>query len=177
MEVGTEDEPYNSKLTITMHGARFDPYIPKFGNKCIGVFNSTLDMHGKVRDVTWTSLAETAYAGSDSRLTKIRDNVTKNIRSFLKNDSDNHKCESLDDFIERKDYPVRVISETAVNALLKQATQAKPEDYNVSPTANQTSLNCMLCPSVTKTNDKGKTDKTRLRQSKTSFLQGTTIIK
>ena len=66
MEVGTEDEPYNSKLTITMHGARFDPYIPKFGNKCIGVFNSTLDMHGKVRDVTWTSLAETAYAGSDS---------------------------------------------------------------------------------------------------------------
>ena len=61
------------------------------------------------------------YAGSDSRLTKIRDNVTKNIRSFLKNDSDNHKCESLDDFIERKDNPVRVINEMAVNAVLKQA--------------------------------------------------------
>ena len=101
------------------------------------------------------------YAGSDSRLTKIRDNVTKNIRSFLKNDSDNDKCESLDDFIERKDYPVRVINESAVNAVLKQATQAKPEDHNASPFANQTSLNCMLCPSATKTNESGKTDQTK----------------
>ena len=66
MEVGTEAEPYNSKLTITMHGQRFDPYIPKFGNKCIGVFYSTLDMHGKPRDVTWTSLLSTAEAGASS---------------------------------------------------------------------------------------------------------------
>jgi hypothetical protein len=60
MEVGTEAEPYQSKLTITMHGARYDPYIPKFGNKCIGVFNSTLDIHGVKRTPTWTSLASTA---------------------------------------------------------------------------------------------------------------------
>jgi hypothetical protein len=60
MEVGTEAEPYQSKLTITMHGARYDPYIPKYGNKCIGVFNSTLDIHGVKRTPTWTSLASTA---------------------------------------------------------------------------------------------------------------------
>ena len=66
MEVGTEAEPYTSKLTITMHGARFDPYIAKFGNKCIGVHYSTLDIHGKPRDVTWTSLLETAPAGASS---------------------------------------------------------------------------------------------------------------
>jgi hypothetical protein len=46
LEAGTEAEPYQSKLTITMHGSRFDPYIPKFGNKCIGVRFSTLDIHG-----------------------------------------------------------------------------------------------------------------------------------
>ena len=64
MEVGTEDEPYMSKLTITMHGERFDPYIPKFGNKCIGVRFSTIDIHGEPRDVTWTELDSTAEAGA-----------------------------------------------------------------------------------------------------------------
>ena len=47
-----------------MHGARYDPYIPKFGNKCIGVRYSTLDLHGIPRDVTWTTLDVTATAGS-----------------------------------------------------------------------------------------------------------------
>ena len=63
MEIGTSDDPYTSKLTLTMHGQRFDPYIPKFGNKCIGVRYSTLDMHGKARAVTWTNLASTAVPG------------------------------------------------------------------------------------------------------------------
>ena len=66
MEVGTEDEPYSSKLTITMHGNKNDPYIPKFGNKCIGVRFSTLDIHGTERDITWTSLETTALAGSET---------------------------------------------------------------------------------------------------------------
>ena len=46
MEVGTEEEPYTSKLTITMHGDKWSPPIPKFGNTCIGVHQSTLDIHG-----------------------------------------------------------------------------------------------------------------------------------
>jgi hypothetical protein len=37
MEVGTENEPYSSKLQITMHGNVSSPYLPIYGNKVIGV--------------------------------------------------------------------------------------------------------------------------------------------
>ena len=37
MEVGTEDFPYTSKLVITMHGDKYSPYLPIYGNKVIGV--------------------------------------------------------------------------------------------------------------------------------------------
>ena len=61
MEVGTEKYPYTSRLTITMHGQLSDPYIPIYGNKCIGLRFATLDMHGPVRKPTWTVLYQTAY--------------------------------------------------------------------------------------------------------------------
>lgn len=35
MEVGTEEFPYTSKITITMHGGLYDPYLPVYGNKVI----------------------------------------------------------------------------------------------------------------------------------------------
>lgn len=59
MEVGTEEFPYTSKITITMHGLLSDPYLPIYGNKVIGVRYGTLDMHGVVRDKTWTVLDQT----------------------------------------------------------------------------------------------------------------------
>jgi len=59
MEVGTEEFPYTSKITITMHSAVTDPYIPIYGNKVIGVRYGTLDMHGPVRTPTWTTLETT----------------------------------------------------------------------------------------------------------------------
>jgi hypothetical protein len=65
MEVGTEDDPYNSRLEITMYGERYDPYVPKFGNKCIAVHYSRLEIHGKPRTPTWTSLEVTAKAGEN----------------------------------------------------------------------------------------------------------------
>lgn len=65
MEVGTEKEPYTSKLQITMKSIVSDPYIPLYGNKVIGVRFGTLEMHGVKRDVTWTRLAKTAQAGDD----------------------------------------------------------------------------------------------------------------
>jgi hypothetical protein len=46
-----------------MHGERYGAYIPKFGNKCIGVHYSTLEMHGKPHTTTWTSLSDPATAG------------------------------------------------------------------------------------------------------------------
>jgi len=59
-EVGTEDFPYTSKMTITMHGLISDPYLPIYGNKCIGLRYGTLDLHGVKREPEWTSLDTTA---------------------------------------------------------------------------------------------------------------------
>jgi hypothetical protein len=63
MEVGTEEFPYTSKITITMHGLISDPYLPIYGNKVIGVRYGTLDMHGPVRTPTWTLLEYTSEPG------------------------------------------------------------------------------------------------------------------
>jgi hypothetical protein len=59
-EAGTEDEPYTSKLTITMTGTKESPAIPTYGNKVIGVRGGSIDIHGVKRDYTWTSLDSTA---------------------------------------------------------------------------------------------------------------------
>lgn len=64
MEVGTEEFPYSSKLTITLHGSIYDPYIPIYGNKVLGVRHGQLDMIGVERTPTWTALSETAEAGA-----------------------------------------------------------------------------------------------------------------
>jgi hypothetical protein len=64
MEVGTEEFPYTSKLTITMHGNISSPFLPIFGNKCLAVKHSTLDMHGIERTPTWTVLNETVEPGA-----------------------------------------------------------------------------------------------------------------
>ena len=62
-EAGTEDDPYTSKLTITMHGKKYDPTVPIYGNKVLGVRNSVLDLHGIQRD-SWTMLETTAAVGA-----------------------------------------------------------------------------------------------------------------
>lgn len=62
-EAGTESDPYSSRLTITMHGVKYDPTVPIYGNKVLGIRYSTLDLHGLPRDA-WTSLEATASAGA-----------------------------------------------------------------------------------------------------------------
>lgn len=64
MEVGTEDHPYTSRITFTMHGNISSPYLPIFGNKCIAVKEATLDMHGITRTPTWTVLNATVLPGA-----------------------------------------------------------------------------------------------------------------
>jgi len=66
LEVGTEEFPYTSKITITMHSSVDDPYLPIYGNKVIGVRFGTLDMHGITRVPTWTSMETTAEAGENT---------------------------------------------------------------------------------------------------------------
>ena len=57
MEVGTEEFPYTSHLTITMHGNKYSPSMPIFGNKVLSLHYGLLEMHGVTRSVTWTRLA------------------------------------------------------------------------------------------------------------------------
>ena len=66
LEIGTEEFPYDSYLTITMHGNEFDPALPIYGNKVIAVRNGLLEMHGPERSHTWTDLFETADVGATS---------------------------------------------------------------------------------------------------------------
>lgn len=66
MEVGTEDNPYCSKLIITMYGVKYDPAMPIYGKKVIGVRFSTLDMHGCPVSPCWTQLDATAVAGTNT---------------------------------------------------------------------------------------------------------------
>ena len=63
MEIGTEDFPYNSKLTITMHGNKESPYLPIYGNKVVAVRFGQLEMHGKPRSHVWTDMDQTANVG------------------------------------------------------------------------------------------------------------------
>jgi len=66
MEVGTETHRYTSKIVITMWSTKYDPKIPIFGNKVIGVNYGSLDMHGVKRSMTWTMLGATANIGATS---------------------------------------------------------------------------------------------------------------
>lgn len=63
-EAGTEDFPYTSKLTITMHGAKGDPTLPIYGQKVIGVRYGQLEMHGPVRTPTWTQMSASSSVGA-----------------------------------------------------------------------------------------------------------------
>jgi len=66
MEVGTEEFPYTSQITFTMHGNISSPYLPIYGNKCIAVKKGILDMHGIPRTPTWTVLNETVLPKATS---------------------------------------------------------------------------------------------------------------
>lgn len=63
LQAGTKEFPYTSKLTITLYGEEYDPYIPLYGNKVLAIRYSRLDMHGQERVRTWTDLKFTANAG------------------------------------------------------------------------------------------------------------------
>jgi hypothetical protein len=58
LEIGTERHPYKNKLTITMYGEKYDPPMPIFGKKSIGVTFGVLDIHG-VHKKSWTDLDST----------------------------------------------------------------------------------------------------------------------
>jgi hypothetical protein len=102
MEAGTEEYPYTSKLTITMHGTVASPYIPIYGNKVIGVRFGVLDMHGVTRTPTWTSMDTTANAG-DSKITlyeqvdwKVGETIVIASTSYKSREAEEKKIVAID---------------------------------------------------------------------------------
>ena len=64
LEVGTEEEPFLHKATITLHGHPKSPELPVYGAKVIAVREGTLDLHGAPKLRSWTMLNATSFNGS-----------------------------------------------------------------------------------------------------------------
>mmetsp|Transcript_27798 Transcript_27798/g.24415 ORF Transcript_27798/g.24415 Transcript_27798/m.24415 type:complete len:468 (+) Transcript_27798:561-1964(+) len=62
-QVGTENNRFQHKATITLHGTKEDPHLPRFGNKVIANNKGIIDLHGEEVDTTWTLLGSTADIG------------------------------------------------------------------------------------------------------------------
>ncbi|CAH1247131.1 PKHD1L1 [Branchiostoma lanceolatum] len=65
-QVGTEEDPFQHQATITLHGNLRSKELPIYGAKVLAVREGTLDLHGMPVTHTWTLLAETAAAGTDT---------------------------------------------------------------------------------------------------------------
>ena len=63
LEVGTEEAPFTSKTQIVLYGHVLSTEIPVYGAKTLAVREGEIDLHGRVVDVTWTRLSQTANAG------------------------------------------------------------------------------------------------------------------
>jgi hypothetical protein len=96
MEVGTVDHPYCSKLIITMYGEKYDPAIPIYGKKVIGIRYSTLEMHGCPVYPCWTVLETTAQKDqnmielSEIATWKAGDEILLPSTSFNMNEAEIH---------------------------------------------------------------------------------------
>ena len=64
LQIGTEDEPYQNKATITLFGSPSDTELPMYGSKVLACRRCTLDLHGKPTKQTWTRLSSTAYSNT-----------------------------------------------------------------------------------------------------------------
>ena len=62
-KAGTSSSPYQHMLTFTLHGDYYGKQLPIFGNKVIGCKNCKFNLHGQVRNPTWTDLNATVNAG------------------------------------------------------------------------------------------------------------------
>jgi hypothetical protein len=55
--IGTETDRITSNIKIILHGEREGKQLPMFGNKAFIMNKGTLDIHGVIRDKTWTTLS------------------------------------------------------------------------------------------------------------------------
>jgi len=118
-----------------MHGAKYDPTVPIYGQKVIGVRNGVLEMHGKKRanDRVWTELGATATkADTEITLAEAVDWAVGETIVIASSDFEGRNAEK------------RTITEVAGTTdapILKFATALKYTHYGVIETHEGTSFN------------------------------------
>ncbi|KAA0710214.1 Fibrocystin-L Polycystic kidney and hepatic disease 1-like protein 1 [Triplophysa tibetana] len=66
LQIGTEQQPFQHKAIITLHGHLRSQELPVYGAKTLAVREGVLDLHGIPVPVTWTRLSQTAQSGSST---------------------------------------------------------------------------------------------------------------
>nr|XP_055075127.1 fibrocystin-L-like [Misgurnus anguillicaudatus] len=66
LQIGTEQQPFQHKAIITLHGHLRSKELPVYGTKTLGVREGVLDLHGIPVPVPWTRLSQTAQNGSST---------------------------------------------------------------------------------------------------------------
>lgn len=65
LQVGTKENPFMHKATITLYGSIASTQLPIYGSKVLGLRSGLIDLHGSPIGITWTYLASTANSGSN----------------------------------------------------------------------------------------------------------------
>nr|XP_055075131.1 fibrocystin-L-like [Misgurnus anguillicaudatus] len=66
LQIGREQQPFQHKAIITLHGHLRSKEIPVYGAKTLAVREGVLDLHGIPVPVPWTHLSQTAQNGSST---------------------------------------------------------------------------------------------------------------
>ncbi|KAL7883851.1 hypothetical protein SRHO_G00015090 [Serrasalmus rhombeus] len=118
LQIGTEDQPFQHKAIITLHGHLRSPEIPVYGAKTLGIREGVLDLHGIPIPMPWTRLAQTA--NSKSSILTLMDAVTWRV-------GDEIVVASTGDRHSQIENEVRIIA--AVSADGRTLTLTQPLNY------------------------------------------------
>ncbi|KAK3107032.1 hypothetical protein FSP39_005622 [Pinctada imbricata] len=73
-QIGTEEKPFEHQAVVKLYGNARSKELPIYGVKNLGIRDGRLELHGKFIPITWTRLASTVTAGSDTIV--LQDEVT-----------------------------------------------------------------------------------------------------
>ncbi|XP_071946022.1 fibrocystin-L-like [Antedon mediterranea] len=128
LQVGTEQEPFQHKATIMMHGHQRSQELPLFGAKTLAVRNGTLDLHGIPVPVTWTYLTQTAVAGSTTLV--LEQSVTWNVGDQIAIASTGHRHS------QRENEIVRIVDISSDGLTLEVEPALEYEHISIEQTLN-----------------------------------------
>ncbi len=75
LEIGTESQPYDSKIVVTLYGSEKSASIPIYGNKVIANRAGVIDIHGKAVTHSWLELYSTAEVGDNTIVLNTSDAI------------------------------------------------------------------------------------------------------